>query len=283
MDKLIDLHTHTTASDGTCSPKELIELCKKENICAVAVTDHDTCAALDECSFYAKQSGIELINGIELSCTYGGEMHMLGLFLDSKNPALKSACNQLKVFRKQRNEKIIEKLCAAGFKINKETVCSFTDSKNLADAGRVHIAKALIKGGYALSISDAFSKYLANGKPFYCKRETFCAQKCIDIIHQAGGKAFLAHPNHSAKDSNELDALLKILISYGLDGVECFHSSMPDFYSKKALALCKKYNLLVSAGSDFHGENKPDVHIGKTFNQKPISPDILKNIKQTIY
>lgn len=278
MQKLVDLHTHTTASDGCLNPKAFIEMCKKENVCAVAITDHDTTDAVDECTFWGNQNEIEVISGIEIACKFPAELHMLGLFLDIKNKNLISACQKLKDFRTERNLKMIKNL-SEQFNISPN---DFQESNNLTDIsslGRVHMANTLLQKGFVCSVSQAFEKYLSKGTSTYAEREKPTIKESIDIIHSSGGLAFLAHPNHSAKDLNDLDSLLKILKSYGIDGVETYHSSMNVRYSKHTEKLCQKYNLLISAGSDFHGIFKTNVRLGKTFENRPIPYSILENIK----
>ena len=278
MNRLIDLHSHTNASDGSLSPSEFVLYCKEKNVTAAAVTDHDTAAAAGECIKYGKKYGVNIIPGIELSAKFSGELHILGLFIDYTNKNFQNCTSLLKEFRKERNIKMINKFGENGIKININTVLKFKNDADISTIGRVHMAKALIEKGYCTSVSDAFSKYLSHSSPFYCEREKFTAKKCIEIIHSAGGLSFLAHPCHSAKTARELETLIKILVSYGLDGIECYHSSMTPAHTKSALELCKKYSLLISAGSDFHGINKETANLGHTFGGCEIHEEILLNI-----
>lgn len=277
MDKrLIDLHTHTTASDGTLSPSEFILQCKKDGLCAVAVTDHDTADAVDECVHLGEKFDIEVISGIELSAEFPTELHIIGLFTNHKSDAFKEAKELFSLFRAERNDKMIKNLKAHGFDISEDKTIKSTPKESL---GRVHIANALVALGYAESYADAFRDFLTSSSPYFIKRQKFSIKQCIDVIHASGGLSFLAHPNHSAKNLAELETLTKILVGYGIDGIECFHSSMDKHNTSMALLMCKKYNLLISAGSDFHGFHKPDVKLAHTYGDEPIFKDILDKIK----
>lgn len=278
MQKTADLHTHTTASDGTLSPKELIELCKKENISAVAICDHDTAAGAAEAIKCAKDCGVEIIGGIEISCKFSGEFHMLGLFVDVFDQSFLKACRQLEEFRMRRNMKMIENI-KNNTTVTADDILNASAKRDISHIGRPHMACALVDKGYANSITEAFEKYLSRGKMFYEEREKFSIKESIDIIHKAGGLAVAAHLNHSVKNFADLDALLKILKGYGIDGAEAYHSSMPDYYTKYMLELCEKYDLGISAGSDFHGKLKDAVQLGKTYGEKPISYDIVRKLK----
>lgn len=277
MKKLIDLHTHTTASDGSLPPSEFILKCKKEGLAAVAITDHDTANGVDECVFFGKKHGIEVISGTELSAEFPGELHILGLFIDHHSKAFKESKKTLSQYRAERNINMIVSLKENGFDISDVEAIKNTPAESL---GRVHMAKALTAKGYAKDYDDAFKKFLTADSPYFIKRKKLSIKQCIDIIHNSGGLSFLAHPNHSEKTASDLETLVKILVGYGIDGIECYHSSMDKHHSDMALAMCGKYNLLSSAGSDFHGLNKPDVRLGHTYGGEPIYEDILERIKK---
>ena len=273
---LIDLHTHTTASDGELLPSEFILRCREEGVLSVAITDHDTADGVDECIAFGKKYGVEVISGVELSAEFPGELHILGLFINHHSQAFKEAKKLFSKYRAERNIKMLKKLKDCGFDISGDKAIKTIPPESL---GRVHMANALVSSGYTNSYEDAFRDFLTASSPYFIKRQKLSIKQCIDIIHNSGGIAFLAHPNHSAKDFRELETLVRILVGYKIDGIECFHSSMDKHHSSMALEMCKKYNLLISAGSDFHGSNKPDVHLGHTYGAEPIYEDILKKIK----
>ncbi len=278
-EKLIDLHTHTNASDGSLSPSEFIFECKKANLSSVAVTDHDTTDAIDECINFGKKCGIDVIGGIELSAEFPRELHILGLFIDHTSHSLKKSKRLFSLYRAERNEKLILLLKKNGFDITNDENITKRSFENL---GRAHIANALISCGYSSDYYTAFKEFLTPQSPYFVKRQKLSIKECINIIHEGGGIAFLAHPNHSANTFADLETLIKILKGYGIDGIECYHSSMDKHHSSIALEMAKKYNLLISAGSDFHGKNKPGVNLGCTFGCEPIYENILKEIKKAL-
>ena len=278
--KLIDLHTHTNASDGSLSPSEFIFECKNAGLSAVAVTDHDTTAGVAECVKLGKQHGIDVISGVELSAEFPGELHILGLFINPDAPSFEKAKKLFSLYRAQRNEKQILLLKKNGFDIsNDENI----KSRSFETIGRVHMANALVNCGYAYDYNSAFKSFLTPDSSYFVKRQKLPIAECINIIHEADGIAFLAHPNHSAKTFADLETLIRILKGYSIDGIECYHSSMDKHHSSLALEMAKKYNLLISAGSDFHGQNRSDVTLGHTFNHEPIYENILEEIKKVYF
>lgn len=277
MEKLIDLHTHTSASDGSLSPSEFILECKKENIGAVAITDHDTTDAVSECMSSGKKLNIRVIPGIEISAAFYRELHILGLFIDHESPCLSEFKENLLNFRKERNIKMLQNLKSGGMDITNDKNVKSVDIKNL---GRVHMALALVENGFAEDVSDAFKKFLSQDAPYYENRKKYSIEESIKTIHNAGGLAFLAHPNHSSDDFSSLEALIRIMKGYGLDGIECFHTSMTPHFTSLCLELTKKYNLLVSGGSDFHGENRHGARLGRAYDGYELKSDILKKIEK---
>lgn len=262
MTDKIDLHSHSTASDGTLTPRELAELASKVNIISLALTDHDTVAGLDEFSSACEEFGVEAIPGVEISAQYHKEMHIVGLFIDAKNEDLQKKLDILKNARETRNRKMLELLNKNGFEISEQDIVSQKEGANLCNTGRAHIARAMVKKGYVESTGEAFTKYLKKGNSCYAKRITYSPEESIQLIKEAGGMAILAHPVFITEDYDTLYSLAKELREYGLDGMECYYNCYTEEFSKMCFEICEKTGLLPSGGSDFHGENKPDVELG---------------------
>ncbi len=282
MPSFIDLHTHTTKSDGSMTPSELVRYAEESGLCAIAITDHDSVDGLCEAHEAAQGLDIEVIDGIEFSAQYENELHILGLYIDPYAAMLQGAMHEMKDKRVARNEKLIKRLNDMGLSITRDDVLLKKADGNMAEVGRVHIALALIEKGIVSSIGEAFEKYLAKDAGAYVERERFSPKKCIEIIKNSGGYAFLAHPICSQKDPDKLEALVDELVSYGLDGIECYHSKHTYELSEFYESICKNRSLMICGGSDFHGANSPGVHIGQANDARYIELDILDDIKRKI-
>lgn len=266
--KYIDLHTHTNYSDGELSPEELIKLAISKNIGTISITDHDTINGIktvDKNASYITESGIKIINGIELSVKRdAGRMHILGYGIDLENEAL----NQKMSFLRDNS---VNSVLSIMEQIKRDYGIRFTyeDIKNLINAnhnlGRPDLAKLCIKYGYATSVSEAFDKYLIDAyNKTRTSRKGLTYQECIELIKNSGGKVILAHPK--SLELSELDflKLLREMISNGLEGIEVYHSSHSQEEIKYYKNIADKYNLLISGGSDFHGESvKPGIELGQ--------------------
>jgi len=257
---MLDLHTHTKYSDGQLSPKELIMLAKQKNIKILAVTDHDTIAGVCEALDAGQKYGVKVIAGIELSAEYDMEMHILGYNIDIENSELNNACDEFKRFRDERYLKIIKYLEDRNVYISGEDVLKYAEKGII---GRPHFARALIDKGYCETTQEAFDKYLAAKDFKKIERPKPSPEKCIEYITNAGGTAVLAHPFYLKKNEAELDVLLAELVSCGLSGLECYYSTNTEEYTELSLRMAKKHNLIITAGSDYHGEKiKPDISLG---------------------
>lgn len=276
INNLIDLHTHSTASDGTFSPAQLAEYAYKKGLRAIALTDHDTVDGIYEFSQRCFSLGIEPIAGVEISARYKCEMHIVGLFIDTKNKDFCQNLNALKNARLIRNEKMLKLLEENGMHITAEDLLRQKENASLKNIGRPHIARAMVEHGYVHDIKEAFDKYIAHGECCYVKRLTYSPEESIQLIKSAGGIAILAHPIYITDDEQKLFDILKELKGFGLDGVECFYSTYTEAFSKLCIRLCKRLELIPSGGSDFHGSNKQDIDLGCV----NISYDVLKNMKQ---
>ncbi|GAV21740.1 PHP domain-containing protein [Carboxydothermus pertinax] len=258
---MIDLHTHTTASDGTYTPEELVKLAQKERIKILAITDHDSAAGVIEAVGAGEKYGVKVIAGVEISVVFEPtEMHILGYGMDIKDEKFIKTLTRLKENRERRNPLMIKKLNALGFDITLEEVVLEAGGEIV---GRPHMARVLLKKGYVSSLEEAFSKYLGKGCPAYVPKEKLTPFEAINIIKQAGGLSFLAHPVYLEKIEVELKKLLEELVSYGLDGIEAYYTYHSEEQTKLYLKLAEEYKLLISGGSDFHGANKPEIILGR--------------------
>lgn len=254
---MIDLHTHTKVSDGELSPKELVKKAYDIGVKVLAITDHDAIDGLEEAIKEAKKYDIVLVPGVEICVDYdNGKMHLLWLYVDYNNQEVKNIMNELKESREKRNEEIIEAFKKIGININLDFLKD-CDTKRI---GKPHLAKFLIKNGYADSVDEAFDKYL-NKEPFKSiKRQLKGPKEMIEIIKKNGGIAVLAHPQSLNKDGKELEDYIKELKEYGLDGIECYHSKATRKQMNVYRNIAKKNKMLITVGSDFHGENvSPDI------------------------
>lgn len=279
MPNIIDLHTHTTCSDGTYTPSDLVILAKKEGLRAVAITDHDTISGVEEAVNRGNEIGIEVIPGVELSVEFEREIHILGLYIDYKSEKLHNALKEIMSQRNQRNPKIISKLNEIGIAV------TFDEVKALAHGevvGRAHIAKVLVQKGYTVDMRDAFEKYLRFGAPAYCKRDKISPSDAISLIKGVGGAAILAHPGHLKKSPQDLEKFIIELKQIGLDGIEVFHSDHNDEIQKLLQTIAMKNKLLISGGSDFHGDIKKDIKIGVGFGNLRIDYKYLEEIKKSL-
>jgi len=260
---IIDLHAHSTASDGTYSPAEVAELAKKLGLSAIALTDHDTIDGLDEFQKTGNALGIETIPGIEFAALWEKhhrpEIHLVGLGFDPAHPALLSRMQEIRQSRDLRNNKMCEKLSSIGLHITIEEVAANAGGEIIT---RAHFANVLLQKGYIAKKEDAFSRYISPGLPGYVEREFLTPALCIQTIKEAGGAAVLAHPTLYGLGLEQLEELCEELIPYGLDGIECQYSTYSPAETKAITALAEKMDLLPSGGSDFHGKNKPNIHLG---------------------
>jgi len=271
-DKVIDLHTHTNYSDGELSPQELVHLAITKNVATLAITDHDTVEGvkhLDRSDPFIIESGIKVIDGIELSAKVShGQMHILGYNIDIHNEELNKEMSKLR-------DNSINSVLSVMEVIKKDygIVFTYEDIKNLVNAnhnlGRPDIARLCIKYGYATSVKDAFDKYLIEAnKKIGSFKKGIPYEECIDFITKSGGIPVLAHPKSLELSEKEFLQVLKDMIQCGLKGIEVYHSTHTEEEMDYYLKIAKQYDLLVSGGSDFHGNNtKPDIELGSGKNQ----------------
>lgn len=273
---LIDLHTHSTASDGTDFPAALIQKAAALGISALALTDHDTIAGLPEARLAAGKHNIEFIPGCEISSeTREGRFHILGLWVPEDSPPLHTFLATLRHARHQRNEKIIAKLQALGVDI------SMKELEEIADAtpGRPHIATLLKQKGIVANLEEAFEKWLGKGGCAYMPKEVATSEEAVEFLSSIGAMPVLAHPLLNPISHDDLSALLGRLKERGLMALETWHSAQNTHQSRLLIELAKKYDLGLSGGSDYHGLAKPAISLGIGKNNLAISPDILTALK----
>lgn len=252
-ERVIDLHTHTTASDGTLSPRELVSLAKELGLAAVAITDHDAVAGLEEGLMAGKELGLRVVPGVELSTELEHrEIHIVGLGIDPENKPLLELLARRKAERVRRNDLLLSRLAELGMPIRPEEV--------RPDGGlltRTHVAEAMARHGYAESPVDALERFLIPGKPAWIEKNCPSPARCADIIHGAGGKAFLAHLDRIDKNDRERALrLAREALAMGLDGLEARYTTYTPEWEALADRLAGELGLLRSGGSDFHGARK---------------------------
>jgi 3',5'-nucleoside bisphosphate phosphatase len=274
----IDLHLHTTHSDGSLSPGEVLHLAHKAGVTALAVTDHDIVSGIPEAIETGAELGIEVIPGVEISSRVGtSELHILGYFLQWQDPELNQRLATLRASRHRRNPQIIERLRALGLDVTYEEVRALAGTDSV---GRPHIARILMDKKYVTSAKDAFDRYLADGRPAYVARELPKPEEAIAWIKAAGGVAVLAHPTWAKVSGEGLNALLTNLKAEGLGGIEVHYSTHTKRQTREYLDLAKRLNLLITGGSDFHGITKPDIEVGTGRGGLKVSEKLLEPLKQ---
>lgn len=274
----IDLHVHSTASDGTLSPTEVVELAADSGLSAIALTDHDTTVGISEALNAAEKAGIQVIPGVELSCIYKGkEIHILGLFVNWQDPVFQTELDRLLSVRNQRNEEMLKRFQADGFPI---TYNDLTGGCPDTVITRAHFARVLTEKGFAPSINQAFQKYLQYGGKYCLRKELITPEHAIEVL--TANKAFpvLAHPCQYKLGWAETEALIRHLTALGMQGLEVYHSSQTPDQSRKLLAIGRKYGLLPTGGSDFHGANKPDISIGTGMGSLRLPETMLADLRQ---
>jgi 3',5'-nucleoside bisphosphate phosphatase len=244
--RFVDLHAHSTASDGAATPAALVAAARQVGLAALALTDHDTVAGVRAAVAAAEGHGLRVVPGVELSAVdASGETHLLGLHLADLD-ALDARLAELRDMRRTRAERIVQRLNALGVRVTMEDVLEQAAGGAI---GRPHVARALIANGWAGDLRTAFDRYLAAGRPAFVPKDRLSLADAIGMVHRAGGLAVLAHPGGSATPER-----LKALAALGLDGVEVRHPSHDDAEIGRILALTERLGLLPSGGSDWHGQ-----------------------------
>ncbi len=276
--KIIDLHVHSTCSDGTYTPTELIDYAIEKGLSAIALTDHDTLDGYNEFMEYGKTKGIETVPGIEFSAdNYGREIHILGLYLNSDCEELNTSLEKLRQDRATRNDRMLAKLNELGFDITKEDLMEGLAPDTVIT--RAHFARALINKGYVKTKDEAFDKYIGDGGPAYIPKAELKSKECIELIHKAGGISVLAHPFLYKYDMQGVTNLIRGLAKDGLDGVETYYSTHTKEQVQHLKTVANNLGLFLTGGSDFHGDNKPGLDLAVGYGELCIPYELLPVVK----
>ncbi|MBR1597824.1 MAG: PHP domain-containing protein [Lachnospiraceae bacterium] len=273
----IDLHVHSTASDGSFTPEEVVELAKEAGLTYFALTDHDTVKGVPAAIAHAeKTGGINVIPGTELSCYEGErEIHIVGLFLDYNNKEFNEALASLERARELRNEQMVQKFVDAGIPLTIEELKHGNPGSVIT---RAHFARVLVEKGVCKDKAAAFDKYIGINCPFYLPKPKVTPEYVIGLINKAGGTAILAHPYSYKLTRSQVEKLLDRLIPAGLAGMECYYSTYDNSQTSELRSMAISKKLLVSGGSDFHGAIKPDISIGTGWGNLRVPEKLLMDI-----
>ena len=274
----IDLHLHTTHSDGSFSTREVMTFAKQAGVTALAITDHDIVAGIAEATAIGTELGIEVVPGVEISSRLGeSELHILGYFLNWTDPLLAQRLSSLRDSRHTRNPKIVQRLNELGIPITYEEVRALAGTESV---GRPHIARLLMEKKFVTSAKEAFDRYLANGRPAFVDRELPLPAQAVQWIREAGGVPVLAHPTWVRTSADGLRTLVRDLKVTGLGGIEVHYSTHTPSQTTEYLALAKQCDLVVTGGSDFHGVTKPDIEVGIGRGQLKVSEKLLDPLRK---
>ena len=257
--KRIDLHIHTTASDGTLTPEEVVREASRLGLAAVAITDHDTAAGYLAAAAEGERCGLEVVPGIEISTKFHASVHVLGYDIDPRSGALDEVLDWMHRDREERNVKLCEMLRGKGVDIDNERM----HERFGTFIGRPHFAEIKVENGIAADMQDALDNFLAKGKAYFIPRSFLPLDRSVELIRRAGGTAVLAHPFQYRLDDAQLRELIEYCLRYGLEGLECRYTGYDAERVAYLEALAEEYGLLKTGGSDFHGELKPDIRLGE--------------------
>lgn len=278
---VIDLHTHSLRSDGSDSPAALVEAAAAAGCEALALTDHDTVSGIAEAVGAAHRRGIELISGVELSChTATRNIHLLGYFVDSTDTLFLERLESQQQLRNQRNAGLAARLDEMGLRVDLDEVEQIAGGESV---GRPHFALAMVRRGYVSSIDEAFVRYLGDGGSAYVQRQELSAREAIDWITQAGGVASWAHPYpRGLYDFSSIEPVLEELVSYGLVGLEARYSRYDRDQRRRLVRLARKYELIATGGSDYHGTYKPDLAIAVGLGDLSVPYEVISQLRQQL-
>ena len=253
--KFADLHLHTQFSDGTFSPEELVAQARHHDLSAIALTDHDTVEGCARAAAACQTASIEFIPGTELTAEQEShELHVLGYFIDTLNPRLLAEIAQFQSVRQNRIREMVARLQAIRVPLQAQSVFALA---NCRSPGRPHVARALVEAGLCANLYEAFERFLKKNLPAWVPKFRMSAARAIELIHQSGGLAVLAHPG-----LNRTDEVIPAMVEAGLDGIECFHTKHTAATSQHYLRIAERFHLLVTGGSDCHGLSKGKPLIG---------------------
>lgn len=276
--RMIDMHVHSSASDGTYAPAALVAEAKKAGLCAMALTDHDTMDGVEEAAAAAKELGIELVPGVEISTEYRGhEIHVLGYYPSPEYPRLKAMLEEFRDFRSTRNVQMVKRLQEEGFSITMEQLTEkFPDSV----LTRAHMARFLCESGQIADTRTAFAQYLGENCCCYIERPKISPTEAVHLIREAGGLAVLAHPVLYSLEEHELKEMIAEMKEAGMCGLEAVYSENTAEDEAHMKKLAEAFGLAVTGGSDFHGQNKPDIKLGTGKGSLHIPYAFLQSLKE---
>jgi len=277
----VDLHAHTTASDGVHSPREVVRMAKDAGLCGIAITDHDTLDGVAEAREEGEKIGILVVPGVEISTAIGGtDIHVLGYFVDERDKRFLERLRSQRETRAKRNGMVLAKLAALGIRITMEELVAVARSAGGKEGeeaaltiGRPHIAQVLVERGVVSSVREAFDGYLGAGGAAHVVPPRITPQEAVRWIREAGGKAVLAHPGLYGNDE-----LVTGILSEGIDGLEAYHSEHSREQEERYAALAARFGLPVTAGSDFHGSRNGELLHGRVGDRR-ISAGILDRLR----
>lgn len=278
MNKIVDLHTHTTESDGSFTPEELMKEAARVGLSAIAITDHDSISGIKKAAPLANALGIELIPGVELSTDYNGkEVHVVGLYIDIEDAHFLGKIKEFKENRDSRNAIIVENLQKEGFDITMEALTAENPDCVIT---RANIARFLYEHGMIPTIQTAFEKYIGDNCKCYVNRFKITPMDGVRLIKEAGGTAILAHPLLYHMSDATLQKMVDEMKAAGLDGIESIYCTYSPAEERQMKQFAKDNNLLISGGSDFHGTTKPKLELGTGYGKLYIPYEILETIKK---
>ncbi len=282
----IDLHTHSTASDGSLTPVELVQAAKKAGLEAIALTDHDTAAGLAQAMAEGERLGLEVVPGCELSVSSKlARMHILGLWLPPNPEKLNTALSNLREHRHNRNHIIIGRLNELGLDITYEEVKAFANGSGSDDmvegsVGRPHIAGILLEKGLVNSVKDAFNRYLGARGKAYAPKKILSAADAVGLLKAEGAIVIMAHPFQFGLGKDQLMEEIIRLKELGMDGIEVYYNDHSPSQIKTLLKIAERFDLAVSGGSDFHGDAKPDIKLGTGRGNMFVPLEVLDKLKE---
>ena len=275
---MIDLHTHTTFSDGSQTPAELVEEAAAIGLTAIAVTDHDTVDGLPEALAAGERLGVDVVPGVEINLEHDQvTMDMLGYFLAGMpTEELLAELAELRVYREERNARMVARLAELGLPLDPEDLAAASEN---GAVGRPHIGEAMVRRGYVRSISEAFKLYLRRGAPAWVDRRRLALGRALKLLRASGALPVLAHPGIIRTDAAGLNAIVRDAARGGMAGIECYYPLHDEGTVARCLGLAEKYALVPTGGSDYHGTVKPKARLGVASLGGPVPDEVLADLR----
>lgn len=275
----VDLQTHSTCSDGTLTPRQLVQRASEKDLAALALTDHDTVAGLEAFQDAGREHGVETVFGIELSTRVNRhDVDVLGYFIDPESPALAEVIETAQAYRHERAPRMLERLEELGVPVEMDQVEVHAGE---AAVGRPHVAQALVEAGHVDTVDEAFAEYIGEGQPGYVAKERLDPPAAIEAIHAAGGVAVFAHPSHVHPAA--FGRVLEHLVEAGIDGIEVWHSDHDPTHEAFFSQQAERLGLVRTGGSDFHGDNKPGIELGEGRGRLSVGYKVLEELRARVH